>query len=129
MQSAAWQRQQKELARQTEMINRLSGGGQVREPSRVSSAVSHEHNTPPPILGGVKLDGTCWGACLQAGRAEAAKKAMAKLKSEGMMVKKPFIEKKRRFEFPDMGKSGRIVARCENLVQTRPFRGLLSQSQ
>jgi len=77
-QSAAFERQQKELARQTEMINRLSGGG-------------------------------------QAGRAEAAKKAMAKMKTEGIMVKKPFIEKKRRFEFPDMGKSGRIVARCENL--------------
>lgn len=59
----------------------------------------------------------------QAGRAEAAKKAMAKLKSEGMIVKKPFIEKKRRFEFPDMGKSGRIVARCENLVCTRRSRG------
>jgi hypothetical protein len=56
--------------------------------------------------------------CLQAGRAEAAKKAMAKMKTEGIMVKKPFIEKKRRFEFPDMGKSGRIVARCENLVCT-----------
>jgi hypothetical protein len=84
---AAWERQQKELARQTEMISRLSGGG-------------------------------------QAGRAEAAKKAMEKMKTEGSLVKKPFIEKKRRFEFPDMGKSGRIVARCENLVRVRGSAGL-----
>lgn len=49
-QLAAWNRQQKELQRQTEMINRLSGGG-------------------------------------QAGRAEAAKKAMAKMREEGAMVR------------------------------------------
>jgi len=78
-QLAAWNRQQKELQRQTEMINRLSGGG-------------------------------------QAGRAEAAKKAMAKMREEGAMVEKPFIEKKRMYRFPSMGNSGRVVVRAENLT-------------
>lgn len=46
---AAWERQQKEIERQTELINRLSGGG-------------------------------------QAGRAEAAKKALEKIQSEEQLL-------------------------------------------
>lgn len=90
-QMAAWERQQKELQRQTEMINRLSGGG-------------------------------------QAGRAEAAKKAMEKMRSEGLMVEKPFIHKKRSFTFPSVGRSGRIVAECEGLTHSYGAKNLFNDA-
>eukprot|EP00242_Pyramimonas_sp_CCMP2087_P017790 CAMPEP_0198213512 /NCGR_PEP_ID=MMETSP1445-20131203/28911_1 /TAXON_ID=36898 /ORGANISM="Pyramimonas sp., Strain CCMP2087" /LENGTH=718 /DNA_ID=CAMNT_0043888171 /DNA_START=76 /DNA_END=2232 /DNA_ORIENTATION=+ len=51
----------------------------------------------------------------QAGRAEAAKKALEKMKSEGEMIEKPFIQKKRMYRFPQSEKSGRVVARVENM--------------
>ena len=75
---AAYDRQQKEIERQTELILRLSGTG-------------------------------------QAGRAEAAKKALEKIQSEEQLLEKPWIEKRRPFRFPEPPRSGRIVARCEGL--------------
>jgi hypothetical protein len=56
--------------------------------------------------------------CFQAGRAEAAKKALEKMKSEGEMIEKPFIQKKRMYRFPQSEKSGRVVARVENMVRS-----------
>jgi ATPase subunit of ABC transporter with duplicated ATPase domains len=75
---AAYERQQKEIERQTELILRLSGTG-------------------------------------QAGRAEAAKKALEKIQSEEQLLEKPWMEKRRPFRFPEPPRSGRIVARCEGL--------------
>ncbi len=63
LQWAAWEKQQKELARQEEIVARLSAGG-------------------------------------QAGRATSAEKFIEKLKSEGELVEKPFVPKRRSFRFP-----------------------------
>lgn len=75
---AAWERQQKEIDRQTELILRLAGTG-------------------------------------QAGRAEAAKKALDKIQSEETVLEKPWIEKRRPFRFPEPPRSGRVVVRVEGL--------------
>jgi ATPase subunit of ABC transporter with duplicated ATPase domains len=76
---SAWEKQQKEIDRQTELILRLSGTG-------------------------------------QAGRAEAAKKALEKIKSEEEVLEKPWVEKRRPFRFPEPPRSGRIVVRVDGLV-------------
>ena len=76
---AAWDKQQKEIDRQTELILRLSGTG-------------------------------------QAGRAEAAKKALEKIQSEEQVLEKPWVEKRRPFRFPTPPRSGRIVVRVDGLV-------------
>ncbi len=77
--TAAWERQQKEIERQTELILRLSGTG-------------------------------------QAGRAEAAKKALEKIQSEEQLLEKPWVEKRRPFRFPEPPRSGRVVVRVEGLT-------------
>ena len=75
----AYEKQQKEIDRQTELILRLAGTG-------------------------------------QAGRAEAAKKALEKIKSEEELLEKPWVEKRRPFRFPEPPRSGRIVVRVDGLV-------------
>merc|ERR1719161_2447911 len=45
----------------------------------------------------------------QAGRAEAAKKALAKLREEGTFIEKPFEFKKRPFSFPAGERCGQVV--------------------
>lgn len=79
LQYRAWELQQKEIARQTELIHRLSGGG-------------------------------------QSGRAEAAKKALEKIKSEEELVEKPFEFKKKKFTFPEAERVGQVVARVEGVT-------------
>eukprot|EP00210_Caulerpa_lentillifera_P005106 g4878.t1 len=74
-----WEKQQKEIQRQTEMIRRLSGGN-------------------------------------QAGRAESAKKYLAKLKEDGVYVSKPFIPKKRSFRFPKVERIDEVVVSIEDLT-------------
>ncbi|GMH44160.1 hypothetical protein BSKO_12094 [Bryopsis sp. KO-2023] len=76
---AAWEKQLKEIQRQIDMIQRLSGGA-------------------------------------QSGRAEAAKKALDKLRSGGNFVEKPFTPKKRSFRFPDVEKIGKTVLTIEDLT-------------
>ena len=76
---AAWERQQKEIERQTDLINRLSGGG-------------------------------------QAGRAEAAKKALEKIKSEEQLLERPWVEKRRPFTFPEPPRSGQLVISVDKLT-------------
>lgn len=76
---AAYEKQQKEIERQTELILRLSGTG-------------------------------------QAGRAEAAKKALETIQSEEQVLEKPWVEKRRPFRFPTPPRSGRVVVRVEGLV-------------
>ena len=78
-QKIAHDKQQKEIARQTDIIHRLSGGG-------------------------------------QSGRAEAAKKALAKIKEEGSYIEKPFEFKQRAFTFPAMERCGQTVAKIEHLT-------------
>ena len=78
-QKTAHERQQKEIARQVEMAQRLQGGG-------------------------------------QAGRAEAAKKALAKLREEGTFIEKPFEFKKRPFSFPAGERCGQVVARLKGVT-------------
>ena len=77
--TAAYDKQQKEIERQTELILRLSGTG-------------------------------------QAGRAEAAKKALEKIRSEEMLLEKPWVEKRRPFRFPQPPRSGRVVVRVDGLM-------------
>jgi len=76
--TAAFEKQQKEIERQTELILRLAGTG-------------------------------------QAGRAEAAKKALDKIRSEEELLAKPWEEKRRPFRFPEPPRAGRTVARVEAL--------------
>lgn len=76
---AAYEKQQKEIDRQTELILRLAGTG-------------------------------------QAGRAEAAKKALEKIQSEEEVLEKPWMEKRRPFRFPQPPRSGRVVVRVDGLV-------------
>lgn len=76
---AEWEKQQKEIQRQTEMIRRLSGGN-------------------------------------QAGRAESAKKYLAKLREDGVYVEKPFTPKKRSFQFPRVEKIDEVVVSIEDLT-------------
>ena len=78
-QRTAHERQQKEIARQVEMAQRLQGGG-------------------------------------QAGRAEAAKKALTKLREEGTYIEKPFEFKKRPFTFPEEERCGQVVARIKGVT-------------
>merc|ERR1719171_563574 len=75
----AYESQQKEIQKQTDIISRLSGGG-------------------------------------QSGRAEAAKKALEKIKSEESIIEKPFQFKKRGFTFPEMERSGHVVAKVEDVT-------------
>ena len=77
--TAAWEKQQREIERQTELILRLAGTG-------------------------------------QAGRAEAAKKALEKIQSEGEVLAKPWEEKRRPFRFPEPPRSGRTVLSVTNLT-------------
>ena len=77
--TAAYDKQQKEIERQTELILRLAGTG-------------------------------------QAGRAEAAKKALEKIRSEEELLPKPWEEKRRPFRFPEPPRAGRTVARVEGLT-------------
>ena len=76
---AAWEKQQKEIQRQADLIARLSGGS-------------------------------------QAGRAEAAKKYLAKLQAEGTYVERPFIPKRRSFRFPTVEKIDEVVVSIEDLT-------------
>lgn len=76
---AAWEKQQKEIQRQSELISRLSGGS-------------------------------------QAGRAEAAKKYLAKLQSEGSYVERPFTPKRRSFRFPNVDKIDETVVTIDDLT-------------
>jgi len=75
----AWEKQQKEIQKQMDMISRLSGGN-------------------------------------QSGRAEAAKKYLAKLRSDGNYVERPFTPKKRFFRFPKVEKIDEIVVNVEDLT-------------
>merc|ERR1719311_1472036 len=52
----------------------------------------------------------------QAGRAEAAKKALAKLREEGTFIEKPFEFKKRPFSFPAGERCGQVVARLKGVT-------------
>jgi hypothetical protein len=88
---AAWEKQQKEIDRQTDLIVRLSGTG-------------------------------------QAGRAEAAKKALEKIQSEEQLLDKPWVEKRRPFRFPEPPRSGRIVVRVENLIHGYGNRRLINDA-
>ena len=76
---AAWERQQKEVQRQLDLISRLSGGS-------------------------------------QSGRAEAAKKYLAKLRAEGNYVERPFRPKKRSFRFPEVERLDEIVVSIDDLT-------------
>ena len=89
--TAAWEKQQKEIERQTELILRLAGTG-------------------------------------QAGRAEAAKKALEKIKSEEELLEKPWVEKRRPFRFPQPPRSGRIVVRVDGLVHGYGNRRLIKDA-
>ena len=75
----AWEKQQKEVARQLDLIARLSGGS-------------------------------------QSGRAEAAKKYLAKLRSEGNYVERPFSPKRRSFRFPEVERIDEIVVSIDDLT-------------
>lgn len=75
----AWEKQQKEIQRQGDLISRLAGGN-------------------------------------QAGRAEAAKKYLAKLQLEGTYVEKPFTPKKRAFRFPKVERIDDVVVSIEDLT-------------
>ena len=91
MAMAAWEKQQKEIERQTELILRLAGTG-------------------------------------QAGRAEAAKKALEKIQSEEELLQKPWVEKRRPFRFPEPPRSGRIVVRVDGLVHGYGNRRLIKDA-
>merc|ERR1719258_307946 len=52
----------------------------------------------------------------QAGRAEAAKKALAKLREEGTYIEKPYEFKKRPFTFPEGERCGQVVARLKGVT-------------
>ena len=44
----------------------------------------------------------------QSGRAAAAEKALEKMKSEGELVRRPFVAKKRSFAFPPVERMGQV---------------------
>eukprot|EP01026_Neomeris_dumetosa_P057442 TRINITY_DN528_c0_g2_i2.p1 TRINITY_DN528_c0_g2~~TRINITY_DN528_c0_g2_i2.p1 ORF type:complete len:439 (-),score=81.31 TRINITY_DN528_c0_g2_i2:305-1567(-) len=52
----------------------------------------------------------------QSGRAASAEKELEKLKSEGTLVQKPFVNKKRSFRFPEVEKMGKVAVQVENVT-------------
>ena len=90
--TAAYDKQQREIERQTELILRLAGTG-------------------------------------QAGRAEAAKKALEKIKTEEVLLEKPWVERRRPFRFPDPPRSGRVVLQADGLTHGYGGRPLISNAE
>lgn len=76
---SAWEKQQKEIERQSEIARRLAGGA-------------------------------------NSGRASTAEKNLERLKSEGTFVEKPFIAKKRNFNFPPVERMGQIAVQIKDLT-------------
>lgn len=77
--TAAYDKQQREIERQTELILRLAGTG-------------------------------------QAGRAEAAKKALEKITAAEALLPKPWVERRRPFRFPEPPRSCRVLLEASGLT-------------
>ncbi|KAJ9523392.1 hypothetical protein QJQ45_005295 [Haematococcus lacustris] len=91
LQWVAWEKQQKELAKQEELVQRLSGKQPEDAPGREGRG----------------------GA--QSGRASQAEKTIERIKTDGLIAK-PFVPKKRSFTFPPVEKMGQKVATITNLT-------------
>ncbi|KAL6767319.1 hypothetical protein ACKKBF_B34805 [Auxenochlorella protothecoides x Auxenochlorella symbiontica] len=90
LQWAAWEKQQKEMQRQSDIVARLSAGA-------------------------------------RSGRASTAAKALENLKSEGVVVAKPFVPKRRHFTFPNVEQMGLMALQIQNLTHGYDDNKLLSK--
>lgn len=126
---AAWERQQKEIDRQTDLINRLSGGGQAGRAEAAKKALEKIQSEeqllarssllPRPPATSPSLCSFCGAIWPRLPLSSSSPELTHRLRCESTVFpqERPWVEKRRPFRFPDPPRSGRIVLRTKGLTQ------------
>jgi hypothetical protein len=122
LQWVAYEKQQKEIEKNQDLIRRLSGGAQSgRAAGAVRATCCPAAPAPSRLCSHVDAD-----LCSRATPAQtpappppppppAAEKQIERIKAEGL-IEKPFVPKRRTFHFPPVEKMGQSVVKVEGLT-------------